>query len=68
MNTVDYIIKKYGIENIDLNSVRKFLDNGPYVLSGETENIRIAKGKYKLPETFKEGYKKFKNEIKWQKK
>ena len=42
MNTVDYIIKKYGIENIDLNSVRKFLDNGPYVLSGETENIIIG--------------------------
>ena len=36
--------------------------------TGETENIRIAKGKYKLPETVKEGYKKFKNEIKWQKK
>ena len=34
----------------------------------DTENIRIAKGKYKLPETFKEGYKQLKNEIKWQRK
>ena len=24
---------------------------------GETENIRIAQGKNKLPDTFKEGYK-----------
>ena len=28
---------------------------------GETENIRIAKGKYKLAETLSEGYKQIKN-------
>ena len=33
---------------------------------GETENIKIAQGKYKLPETFKEGLKQIKNEYKWQ--
>jgi hypothetical protein len=31
----------------------------------DTEAIKIAKGKYKLPETFKEGYKQIKNEYKW---
>ncbi len=36
--------------------------------NGETENIRIAQGKYSLPQTFKEGYIKFKKEIKWHKK
>ena len=35
---------------------------------GETENIRIAQGKYKLPMNLKEGYKAIKQEIKWQKK
>lgn len=30
---------------------------------GETENIEIAKGKYKLPTTLKEGYKQIKREI-----
>lgn len=34
--------------------------------NGETENLRIAQGKYKLPTTFKEGYKTLKQEIKWQ--
>ena len=33
---------------------------------GETENIRIAQGKYKIPQTIKEGYKQIKQEI-WQK-
>tara|TARA_R100001443_G_scaffold87694_1_gene94231 strand:+ start:703 stop:849 length:147 start_codon:yes stop_codon:yes gene_type:complete len=36
--------------------------------NGETENIRIAQGKYKLPNSFKEGFKLIKNEIKWAKK
>jgi len=36
--------------------------------NGETENIRIAQGKYKLPITFKEGWNKYKTEKKWQKK
>ena len=30
---------------------------------GQTENIEIAKGKYKLPPTLKEGYKQIKREI-----
>ena len=34
---------------------------------GETENIRIAKGKYKLPETIKEGYKQINHDL-WQRK
>ena len=32
-----------------------------------SENIQIAKGKYELPRTVKEAYKKFKREFKWQK-
>jgi hypothetical protein len=32
---------------------------------GETESIRIAQGKYKIPETFKEGFKQIKNEYRW---
>ena len=32
---------------------------------GETENIKIAQGKYKLPETLKEGLKQIKNEYRW---
>ncbi len=35
------------------------------VSNGETENIRIAQGKNKLPETFKEGFNQIKNEYKW---
>ncbi len=34
--------------------------------NGETENIRIAQGKYKLPTAIKESYKSLKQEIKWQ--
>ena len=34
---------------------------------GETENIRIAQGKYRLPSSFKEGYIQLKKEIKWKK-
>jgi hypothetical protein len=33
---------------------------------GETENIKIAQGKYKLPESFKEGVKQIKKEYRWQ--
>jgi len=33
---------------------------------GETENIRIAQGKHKLPTTLKDGYKTLKQELKWQ--
>lgn len=35
--------------------------------NGETENLRIAQGKYKLPMTLKEGYKALKQELQWQK-
>jgi len=38
------------------------------IADGQTENIRIAQGKYKLAETFKEGFKQIKREIKWHKK
>ena len=34
--------------------------------NGETENLRIAQGKYKLPTTIKEGYKALKQELQWQ--
>jgi len=34
--------------------------------NGETENLQIAQGKYKLPTTIKEGYKALKQELKWQ--
>jgi hypothetical protein len=37
------------------------------VVDGETELIRIAQGKYKLPQSFKETYKQIKREVKWQK-
>lgn len=36
--------------------------------NGQTENIRIAQGKNKLPITLKDGYKAIKREIRWQKK
>lgn len=47
--------------------IKLILDSLKYV-NGDTENIRIAQGKYKLPTTLKEGYKALKREIKWQKK
>lgn len=34
--------------------------------NGETENIKIAQGKYKLPQNIKDGYKILKKQIKWQ--
>ena len=33
--------------------------------NGETETIRIAQGKNKLPLTLKEGYKALKQQIQW---
>jgi len=33
------------------------------IVDGDTENIRIAQGKYKLAETFKEGYEQLKKEL-----
>ena len=35
--------------------------------NGETENIRIAQGKYELRKTFKKTVKQIKDEIKWRK-
>jgi|TARA_R100001369_G_scaffold19083_1_gene34875 hypothetical protein len=37
-------------------------------VNGETEIIRIAQGKYKLAESFREGFKQTKRQLKWQKK
>tara|TARA_R110000744_G_scaffold338611_1_gene443849 strand:- start:1 stop:147 length:147 start_codon:yes stop_codon:yes gene_type:complete len=38
------------------------------IVGADTENIKIAKGKYKLAETLKEGYNQIKRDLKWQKK
>lgn len=43
--------------------IKLILDNLKYA-NGETENIRIAQGKYKLPMTFKEAIKEIKNRLK----
>jgi hypothetical protein len=45
--------------------IKLILDSIKYA-NGETENIRIAQGKYKLPTTLREGYKALKQEIQWQ--
>ena len=34
--------------------------------TAQTENIKIAKGKYALPKNLKDAYKQIKNNIKWQ--
>ena len=41
--------------------------NGLKYAEEETENIEIAKGKYKIPQTLKEGYKQIKEQL-WQRK
>lgn len=46
--------------------IKNILDLLPYA-KGETENIKIAKGKYKYPETVREAYNNFKKEL-WQNK
>ena len=43
--------------------IKNILDLLPYA-KGETENIRIAKGRYKMPETIKEGFKQLVEELK----
>lgn len=45
--------------------IKLIIDSLKYV-NGDTENIKIAQGKHKLPTTLKEGYKALKQEIKWQ--
>ena len=47
-----------------IQSILQLLD----FANGETENIRIAQGKYELPKTFTRTFKQIKNEIKWQNK
>lgn len=44
--------------------IKNILDVLPY-LGGETEAIRVAKGKYFLPTTIKGAFKKIKKEAKW---
>lgn len=36
------------------------------LVKGETENIRIAKGKYQMPTTLKQGFKQIKRDLEWQ--
>ena len=38
------------------------------IANGETENIKIAQGKYLFPKTFGGAFKGFKKELKWLKK
>lgn len=45
--------------------IKLIIDSLKYV-NGDTDNIKIAQGKHKLPTTLKEGYKALKQEIKWQ--
>lgn len=44
----------------------KLIIEGLKHANGETENLRVAQGKYKLPTNLKEGYKTLKQQIKWQ--
>jgi hypothetical protein len=44
--------------------IQNILNILPYA-KGETENIRIAQGKYHLPSTIKGTIKTMKNEIRW---
>ena len=44
--------------------IKNILDILKYA-NGETKNIRIAQGQYKLPTTLKDSYKALKQEIKW---
>lgn len=46
--------------------IKDLLDSLEQV-KGDTENIRIAQGKYYLPESFKGAVKQIKQELKWEK-
>jgi len=35
------------------------------VVKGDTENIRIAQGKYYLPDTYRDTFKQIKKQVKW---
>jgi len=43
--------------------IKNILELLPFV-EGETNNIQIAKGKYKYPESIREAYMQFKKELK----
>ena len=46
--------------------IRQIIDSLKYA-EEETENIKIAKGKYQLATNLKSAYKQIKNEIQWRK-
>ena len=54
------------LQQQQFNKMIKLIIESLKYANGETENLRIAQGKYKLPTTLKEGYKALKQEIKWQ--
>lgn len=35
------------------------------IAKGDTENIKIAQGKYYLPESYKVAFKQIKKEVRW---
>lgn len=35
------------------------------IAKGDTENIKIAQGKYYLPESYKGAFKQIKKEVRW---
>lgn len=45
--------------------IKNIIDNLQHV-EADTENLKIAKGKYQLVSNLKQAYKVFKNELKWQ--
>ena len=45
--------------------IQNILNILPYA-KGDTENIRIAQGKYYLPETLKDTFNVFKKELRWE--
>ena len=54
------------LQQQQFNKMIKLIIESLKYANGETENLRIAQGKYKLPTTLKEGYKTLKQEMKWQ--
>jgi|SaaInlLV_10m_DNA_1039704.scaffolds.fasta_scaffold49611_2 hypothetical protein len=45
--------------------IKEIINNLQYV-EADTENLKIAKGKYQLVSNFKQAYKVLKKELKWQ--
>jgi len=54
-----------GLWNIIYHNMIKETLDALKLCKGETETIRIAKGKHSLPNGLKEGYKQLKQEIQW---